>query len=81
MICYIVPWWPSWLSDQIAFSNPESDVVRRVSSLSPWPPPWILELNNKVSAQSDFFGRSFEEFQDGGSWKFEQNHFSNSEYA
>ena len=27
MICYIVPWWPSWLSDQIAFSNPESDVV------------------------------------------------------
>ena len=18
-ICYIVPWWPSWLSDQIAF--------------------------------------------------------------
>ena len=27
MICYIVPWWQSWLSDQIAFSNPESDVV------------------------------------------------------
>ena len=26
MICYIVPWWPSWLSDQIAFSNPKSDV-------------------------------------------------------
>ena len=24
----IVPWWPSWLSDQIAFSNPESDVGR-----------------------------------------------------
>ena len=27
MICYTVPWWPSWLSDQIAFRNPESDVV------------------------------------------------------
>ena len=27
MICYIVPWWPSWLSDLIAFSNSESDVV------------------------------------------------------
>ena len=27
MICYNVPWWPSWLSDQIAFSNSESDVV------------------------------------------------------
>ena len=26
MICYIVP---SWLSDQSAFSNPESDVVLR----------------------------------------------------
>ena len=24
MICYIVPWWPSWLSDLIAFSNSES---------------------------------------------------------
>ena len=21
MICYIVPWWPSWLSDQIAQSD------------------------------------------------------------
>ena len=27
MTCYIVPWWPPWLSDHIAFSNPESDVV------------------------------------------------------
>ena len=27
MICYIVPLWPSWLSDPIAFSNSESDVV------------------------------------------------------
>ena len=27
MICYIVLWWPSWLLDQIVFSNPESDVV------------------------------------------------------
>ena len=40
----IVPWWPSWLSDQIAFSNSESDVVWRVSRL----PPWILELNDLV---------------------------------
>ena len=24
MICYIVPWWQSWLLDQIAFSNSES---------------------------------------------------------
>ena len=46
MICYIVPWWPSWLSDQIAFSNSESDVVWRVSRLPPWPPSWILELND-----------------------------------
>ena len=27
MICYIVPLWPSWLSDEIAFSSSESDVV------------------------------------------------------
>ena len=46
MVCYIVPWWPSWLSDQITFSNPESDVVWRVSGLPPWPPSWILELND-----------------------------------
>ena len=25
MICYTVPWWPSWLSDQLAFSNLESE--------------------------------------------------------
>ena len=43
MIYYIVPWWPSWLSDQIAFRNPESDVVWRVSRL---PTSWILELND-----------------------------------
>ena len=24
MICNIVPWWPSWLPDQITFSNSES---------------------------------------------------------
>ena len=24
MICYIVPWWPYWISDQITFSNSES---------------------------------------------------------
>ena len=48
MICYIVPWWPSWLWDQIAFSNPESDVVWRVSRLPPWPTSWILELNDSA---------------------------------
>ena len=34
------------VSDKIAFSNPESDVVWRVSRLLPWPPSWILKLNN-----------------------------------
>ena len=48
MICYIVPWWPSWLSDQIAFSNSASDVVWRVSRLPPWPSSWILELNDSA---------------------------------
>ena len=46
IICHTVPWWPSWLSDQIAISNPESDVVWRVSRLPSWPPSWILELND-----------------------------------
>ena len=27
MICYIVQWWPFWLSDQIAFRISESDAV------------------------------------------------------
>ena len=44
MISYIVPLWLSWLSDQIAFSNQESDVVWRVSWLPPWLSSWILEL-------------------------------------
>ena len=69
MVCYSVSRWPSWLSDQIAFSNPESDVVWTVSRLPLWPPSWILELNdlailnlpyasNQVLAQSDsWFGR------------------------
>ena len=29
MICYIVLRWSSWLSDQIPFSNSESDVLKR----------------------------------------------------
>ena len=49
MICYFVPWWPSWLSDHIAFSNPESDVVLKVSRLPPWRPSWILELNYRLN--------------------------------
>ena len=48
MICYIVPWWPPWLSDQVAFSNSESDVVWRVSRLPPLPPSWILELKDSA---------------------------------
>ena len=48
MICYIVSWWPSWISNQIAFSNLESYVVWRVSRLPPWPPSWILELNDSA---------------------------------
>ena len=28
MICYIVPWRPSWLLDQIAFSNSESGYLK-----------------------------------------------------
>ena len=58
------------MPDQIAFNNSKSDTVCRVSSLTSWPPYWILELNNfsnsesgnsgfhQVSAQSDLqFGR------------------------
>ena len=57
IICYIVPpWWSSWLSDQIAFSNPESDVVWRVSRLRPWPPSWILELNDLAKFWFGFYG-------------------------
>ena len=82
MICYIVPWWPSWLSDQNAFSNSESDVVWRVSREPPWPPSWILELNDPAILNlhvtlmpPSSFGSTwqpvweemrFEEFQDGG---------------
>ena len=54
MICYIVSWRPSWLSDQIAFSNPVSDVVWRVSRLPPWPPSWTLELNDFVILNPQF---------------------------
>ena len=39
-------WWKSWLSDQSAFSNSESDVVWRVSRLPPWLPSWILGLKD-----------------------------------
>ena len=46
MICFVVPRWSSWLWDQIAFSNPESDVVWRIWRLPPWPQPWILEPND-----------------------------------
>ena len=52
MICYIVPWWPSWLSDKIGFSSSESDVVWRVSRLQPWPPSWILELDDFSISES-----------------------------
>ena len=63
MICYIVSWGQSWLSVQTSFRNPESDVVRRVSRLPPWPPSWILELNDFVFTYS-LGGDVYEEFQD-----------------
>ena len=79
MVCYIVPWWPSWLSDQITFSNSESDVVSR---LPPWPSSWILELNDSAILNLHFTPMPpikflptwltvweemwFQEFQDGG---------------
>ena len=77
MVCYTVPWWPSWLSDQIAFSSSESDVVWTVIRLLPWLPSWILELNNFSNSPWRFpssFAWTwltvweemwFEEFQDG----------------
>ena len=59
-ICYFVPWWLSLLSDQIAFSNPESDTIfgigteRFGNSESPCHP----DASYQVSAQSDLpFGR------------------------
>ena len=51
VICYIVPWWPYWLSDQIAFSNSETNVVLRVSRLLSWPPSRILELNDVSNSE------------------------------
>ena len=75
-------WWPSWLSDQIAFSNSESDVAWRVSRLPPWPSSWILEMNDSAilnfhspQCLPSSFGSTWltlweemwsEEFQDGG---------------
>ena len=93
MICYIVPWWPSWLSDQIAFSNSESDDVWRVSRL----PSWILEMNDLAIPNlhvipvppikfwlnltyclgGDVVWRISRWWQ---SWTLEQNNFSNSEF-
>ena len=32
MICYIVPWWPSWLSDQIASSNAKATLTHIFSA-------------------------------------------------
>ena len=40
------------LSDQIAFSNSESNVAWRASKLPPWPPSWKLELNNFSNSES-----------------------------
>ena len=53
MICYIVPWWPSCLSDQITFSHSESDVCR-VSRLPPWSSCRILELNGSATLNLHF---------------------------
>ena len=67
MICYIVPWWPSLLSDQIAFSNSESGVVcSKIATILDTGPeqfsnsksPCHPDASHQVSAQNDFlFGR------------------------
>ena len=59
MIFYFVPWWPSWLSDQIAFSDLESDDVWRVSRLLSWPPSWKLELNDFSNSEFPCLPTSF----------------------
>ena len=51
MISYNVPWWPSWLSNQIAVSNLESDVVWSASRLT-LPPSWIFELHDFNHSES-----------------------------
>ena len=82
LICYIVPWWLSWLSDQIAFNNSESDVVWRVSRLPPWHHlgywNWMIQqfwISISPRCLPSSFGSTwltvweemwFEEFQDGG---------------
>ena len=83
MICYIVPGWPSWLSDQIAFSNSESDVVWRVSKLPPWPLSWILEpvmfkLSQTYRSVADVNWSFSRWLSLWPSWMSEWNHFSNS---
>ena len=40
-----MPWGPSWLSDQIDLSNPESDVFWRISRWPSWWPAWMSEWN------------------------------------
>ena len=84
MICYIVSWWPSCLSDPIAFSNSESDVVWRVSRLPPWRhhgycswtmPPMKFRLNLTYCLGGDVVWRI-------SSWRtLEQMVFNNSELA
>ena len=80
MICYIVPWWPSWLSDQIAFSNSESSVVWsfKIATMAiildtgtEWfsnsESPFHPDASHQVSAQPDTVWEEmwFQEFQDG----------------
>ena len=88
-----MPWWPSCLSDQIAFSNSECDVVWRVSRLLPCPSSWILYLNDSAILNLHFtpmppikfrLNLTFEEISRWPPWQAlwisEWNDFNNFEF-
>ena len=50
-ICYIVPWWPSWMLDQIATKAPIFEIgTERFSNSDS---PCHSDTSHQVSAQSD----------------------------
>ena len=51
IICYIVPWWPSWLSDQIATKAPILDIGTERFSNSEL--PCHPDDSHQALAQSD----------------------------
>ena len=65
MICYTVPWWPSWLSDQIAFclKSFKSATIAAIlhigtEKFSNSKSPCQLVTSHQIPAQSDLlFGR------------------------